>query len=192
MSKGKYSSKNGTGNKKRLVIGICGLILAAVLICMIGGRSSSDAEELNQASQSTESGTAQNEQQTDGAQSPETEFSANTAEEENLVLVTTQYGTVTYPAAFSDVIQIRTEMCNNVAVLKFEAQLDNAQAALFDICYGEMDGDPLTQIVQEDGTVIKVYMEVYQPPVGLNEDDINTFYAAQEVLNDVLASMQGA
>lgn len=116
-------------------------------------------------------------------------FSVEWMEEDDRIYVTSQYGTLAYSAAFSDVVQVRGVYDEDVAVLKFEGLIGDAAVELFDIRYGETEGELLRQVQTESGETVDAYLTIHDQPQGLSEDDLNTFYAAQEILNEVMASL---
>lgn len=208
MAKERYKNKKVRNKKWMWGIGACLVLLAAVIFWMNRDGNSTQTPEGNDAyamnatpagrdetadTLSTEAAeTMEIVESTDNSESLEAAFSAVLTEESKIIKVTTQYGTVEYPAAFSDVIQTRTEFRGGVAVLKFEGRIGDAMVELFDICYGEMEDEPLRQIRLEDGTLVYVYLVTYDPPQDMEEDELNTYYAAQEILNDVISSIMEA
>lgn len=112
-----------------------------------------------------------------------------TAEEqgENVVL-TTEYGTLQYPAAFSDVVVVKAMEHGEGRALEFYGRIADQELPLFTIWFGYDHGDLIGTLVEEDGTGVEVYLEIFELEETLAEGDQNTYYAAQEIVNTVLAS----
>lgn len=117
-------------------------------------------------------------------------FSVDMKEQDDVIEVSTIFGTLTYPSAFSDVIQVYAEQIEEVSKLKFVGIIGEEQLGLFDICYGGTSGDFVKQIILEDGTTMNVYIILYDLPENMSEDDFNTFCAAQEIVNDIVTSIE--
>ena len=170
MAKGKYQNKANT--KKSMIPGIAvGLVIVAVILgWMIAGNGEDHSDLPKETVGHTEPSGEVETKATEPAETilPETTqwteptepsepvvfaFPVDVSEEDQVMTVTTQYGTVKFSAAFSDVVQLGSQYRDGMAVLQFKGLIGDRLVELFDICYGESDGDLIREITLEDGTV---------------------------------------
>lgn len=111
----------------------------------------------------------------------------STAEQENSIVVSTTYGTVKYPFAFSDLLVVEAVTFADYAVLEFHAMIDDAEVKLFALFFNGTDGMPIGTL-QVDGDTYVVTSQLYEAE-NISDDNMVTFYAAQETFNDVLSSL---
>ena len=99
------------------------------------------------------------------------------------VFVNTKYGDIKYPYAFSDVIKVQEMDDGNSYLLV--AETEEFSAEIYSVCFAAKDG----VYVGKTSSNVTVSLEVYDTPEEIDENLMNTFYAAQETLNDVIISI---
>ena len=104
---------------------------------------------------------------------------------EDRMLIQTAYGEIAYPYAFSDVIKVNTKKINAVTEYIFVLVTDDFSEELYTVSFGEGKG----VLIGKTSENVEVYMEAYLTEKPLSEDTETTFYAAQETINDVIASI---
>lgn len=109
-------------------------------------------------------------------------------EQGNQVRVETSYGTVCFPFAFSDVIQVEAKNLGSVTALCFYADLHSSTHQLFTLWFNREEHIPLGDLIM-DGKEVSVTAELFEAPSKLGQGEQNTFLAAQECFNDVVASL---
>jgi hypothetical protein len=114
----------------------------------------------------------------------------STTETDGSVVIKTTFGNSRYPAAFSDLITVKAQSGEASASLQFFAQIDSKEIPVFTVHYGGSEGRPFGILsLSGDTDEITVAVAFADPPAGLSADDLTTFQAAQEVFNEILASM---
>ncbi len=112
----------------------------------------------------------------------------NISEQNHLVIAATEYGKIQYPYAMSDVIRIVSARYSDYASFEFRGTLDDKEVLFYTLWIGKVQGMSAGFAVDRGGNLHGVYFEIAQVPKGLRESDLNTFFAAQETINDVLNS----
>ena len=103
-------------------------------------------------------------------------------------IVTTQYGKIMYPFSFSDLIHVvpkRTETCE---LLEFYGKLEHGEYLLYTLWLGKEQGTYVGIVKDRAGEPVDVYLEMAPTPSDLQGWDENSFFAAQETVNEVLSS----
>ena len=111
------------------------------------------------------------------------------AQEEDRMVVTTSYGRLYFPFAFSDVIRVCTAEQTEPETLLFSAYLEETEYPLFSIVFGSAEGIPVGTLTPEDGTALSVTAHIFSADEGMEPGMQQTFYAAQESVNDVIGSL---
>lgn len=106
-----------------------------------------------------------------------------------VVEITTSYCVVKYPIAFQDQIRVDAENQEDRAELKFSVLLNNAEYPLYSLIFGGNEGIPVGTLTRKDGTVVSVAILFCQADESLDMESLQSFYAVQETLNDVLQSL---
>ena len=158
----KENNQRGKSTNKIVPITLftfAGVILIAILLCLALNRGqrqvqTTDVGDSDATVPATTVSEATNEENIQNNEKNDAMFSAALSEEGDTIAVSTQYGKLVYPAAFSEVIQIQTETENGVSTLKFVGEIGDDKAELFDVCYGEAGGELIKQIQLEDGSKI--------------------------------------
>lgn len=99
------------------------------------------------------------------------------------MVISTKYGDISYPYAFSDVIKVN-ELDEGKSFV-FIVATNDFSSEIYKICFEADEGTYLGKTLEEKTVSIKVY----DVPEEIREDSLTTFYAAQETLNDVIASI---
>lgn len=106
---------------------------------------------------------------------------------EDAMIVETTYGTVKYPYAFSDLINVEAKTFKDYAVLEFSAAIDDTDYKLYTLFFNGEADMPIGKILV-DGKTYAVTAQFHDVS-GISDDDMVTFYAAQETFNDVVNSL---
>lgn len=166
---GKYSKKQQKKKKNMRPVWkvVLALVLGALVVCAVAiGFSRNTTEE----------------------KTPVKELLVQSIQEqEDTVLVETTYGTVKYSAAFSEIIDVKAETFPDHAVLTFHVVMDEAVEKLYALYFNADEGVPVGTL-EVDGEVYVVTSQFYDAK-NLSEENMITFYAAQETINDVLISL---
>jgi flavodoxin len=109
-------------------------------------------------------------------------------EQGDVLVVKTTYGTIQYPAAFSDLIRIETETFEKDAQMVFSAFVGEEEVKLYTLYFNRAVGIPLGTLTV-DGVKYAVTAEIHDL-VYANEDNRLTYQAAQETFNDVAMSLE--
>ena len=152
------------------------------LLCGCG----SEAEEAPAASVPAEESPAVESTVPEEEKLPGLTIISETVDGESVVLETS-YCTVKYPFAFSDVVKAEAIMDEDCAALRFNALLGDKALPAFDLEFFGGSGTELGTMETEGGTApVSVS---FHDPEGLGEGEESTFYAVQEIFNDVLQSL---
>ena len=108
-------------------------------------------------------------------------------EQEDAVLVSTTYVAVKYPYAFSDIVSVETETFEDYAVLEFGAIIGDATHKAYSLIFNGEEGMPVGTL-QHDGETYVITVQFHDAD-GVGEENMATFYAAQETFNDVVNSL---
>lgn len=107
------------------------------------------------------------------------------------MVVDTSYGEVKFPYAFSDLIRVEAFNQGNQTALTFTARIGGQDEKLYTIWFNSPEGTAAGSMDLKDGEdPVTVTLVFYQPDAELSEGDRTTFYATQETVNDVLASLE--
>ena len=104
-------------------------------------------------------------------------------DEENM-LIETMYGNIKYPYAFSDLIRVNRVENKGSVKITFSVTTDDFSAEIYEVSFGEGTGMKLGAI---NGT--HVFVNIVELQQNITENEKNIFYAAQETVNDVIASI---
>ena len=104
--------------------------------------------------------------------------------------VSTSWCDVKYPTAFADVIRVEAVSENNVAELRFHAVIQGAEYAAFSLVFGGEGDMPVGALVLPNGETVTVGVRMHPTPEELDENNQITFFATQEMFNDVEASLR--
>ncbi|MBR6740975.1 MAG: hypothetical protein IKM04_07925 [Clostridia bacterium] len=112
-------------------------------------------------------------------------------EDGDLVVVTTTYGSFSYPFAFTDVLSYEASTDDSSAAkLNFYADIDENKYILFTLNFGISEGIFIGRLnVGEEGGQTDVSVVFYDTPEALSNDELTTYYAAKELFNDIEQSL---
>lgn len=106
-------------------------------------------------------------------------------------VVDTSYLTVEYPYAFSDLIRVKAINQEEQTALSFCGFINGEEQELYTLWFNGSDGQTVGSFDLEDGKKpVVVTLAFYTPSAQLQGDDRTTFFAVQETVNDVIASMK--
>lgn len=107
------------------------------------------------------------------------------------LVVDTSYMDVEFPYAFSDLIRVEAVGQGNQTGLAFSATIAGESRELYTLWFNGKDGQTVGIFDPEDGAgAVVVTLVFYNVDAQLQDDDRTTFFATQETVNDVLASMK--
>lgn len=102
-------------------------------------------------------------------------------------VVTTDLYEFTYPEGMIDVIRVAEG--EGTGNLEFFAALTSGEQKIFDMKYDSTSGNFTVEFEKSGGKKILVSFVMYGVPETLDESDKMTFCAAQEAVNDVVATL---
>lgn len=107
------------------------------------------------------------------------------------LVVSTSYLNVEFPYAFSDLVRVEAVGQGNQRGLEFSAKIAGEDRELYTLWFNGKDGQMVGSFDPEDGKgPVVVTLAFYNVDPQLQGDDRTTFFATQETVNDVLASMR--
>ena len=109
-----------------------------------------------------------------------------------MVTVTTSYCVLRYPFAFSDIIRAEVADQAGRGELMFYANVNNTDCPMFSIGFDSAGGIPVGILPLSDGTTVSVTAQIFKADESMDPDILQTFYAAQECINDVISSLTDA
>lgn len=111
-----------------------------------------------------------------------------TKEEDTDILVKTSYCVLKYPFAFSDMVKITVMQEDS---LLFAAIPGEEEVPAFALRFGVPAGIPVgTLQLPVNGESISVGIDLFTIPDSLAEEHHSSFYAVQEIINDLIASLE--
>ena len=104
-------------------------------------------------------------------------------------VIQTPFGELAYPGMWTDKVAHEiTEEGEDFRVV-FRSTLKDAEAELFTLCYGAVPEGGYV-MGEQDGVTISVVMSSLSPEDAPDEDTLNTLYALQESVNDLLTQLR--
>ena len=119
---------------------------------------------------------------------PDDSVIMSTHEKDDRVIVSTVYGNLNYPFAYSDLLQIVPVTDEGGVALEFYGKLEHGNYLLYTLWLGKEQGKPVGTVFHRNGDAVNVYLEMAKKPWRTKHSDENSFYAAQETVNDILRS----
>ncbi len=110
-------------------------------------------------------------------------------EEGETVVLRTSYASFKYPYAFSDILQMNVVSEGQERRLEFTARIVDMEAKLFDLCFYSQEGIAAGSL-ELAGQSVPVSVVIYDPGREVEGESLATYYAAQELLNDIIFSME--
>lgn len=181
---GKYEKKTKRGFPVWIVLVLVVCVAAAAVVLIHGGIPGMPGNDPTGSAET--SGATETPTET----TPETLLQILSSEEQGeYVVVTTNYCTVRYPFAFSDLIRVAAESGDREA-LTFSVLIGDTAVDMFAIYFDDSGAIDLGSVtVDEDGQIRALTADIWTVPDILDEDGRNTYLAAQESFNDVVASL---
>ena len=111
----------------------------------------------------------------------------STEEKDGLVKVSTSYADFSYPAEFAELIHIEIENHGKYATIHFTTTIGGEEKDIYTF-YFNREAEFKVGVLQMAGESCVVNAVVYEPD-GIAEEDLLSYYAAQETFNDVMMSL---
>ena len=92
-----------------------------------------------------------------------------------------------YSGELSDVIVVTEQ--EGTSDLEFAVKLSNSQARIFTLHFNADEGELVTFVTDKAGNRVPVAFDMATVPEKLSEADANTFYMAQDAVNEIVASL---
>lgn len=200
---GKYERKKpAKARKKKSWIFVVLLAVAVVLlavVAMLPGVKGNHHQDTFPTEQAEVPVTQEGVGQTVPESVPETEVTEparkeltieSVQQQDAMMVLQTSYGTMKYSFAFSDLIEAVAINGNSQAALEWYVHIGEADYLLFTITFNGSEGELLgTMVIEADQPAEPVHMVFCAADEKLEDSGLQTFYAAQEVVNDVIASL---
>jgi len=112
-----------------------------------------------------------------------------------MVTVDTSYGEVEYPAGYEEIVSAEKTAADDSEEYVFYAMLNGEKIKVYTISFSESEvsdkGELIGTTLNGDGETVKIYLLPEEDIVSddMPDEDKNLVYAAQETLNDVVASL---
>lgn len=107
------------------------------------------------------------------------------------VIVHTSYAELAFPFAFSDMIHVAADNQGDYAVLRFFVCLNDGQYPIFNLVFNAESVFHLGTIyLDDDMPAAVVSAEFCDPDDSIDQVNMSSFYAAQEVFNDIVTSLE--
>lgn len=190
-----FSEKNMT---KMFVLGVVGIILILMIVVVVmligkGGDDPDPAESSNTPTQSnapvTEPPIA-SEPLNSEESIPELKIES-VEEQEKIVLITTTYGTMSYPSAFSELIETDVYFGDGTGCIIFSARVSGETQTVYSILFNNESGIDVGSLkIEGVESPVRVSVVFYDPPESLKDGDLISYLAAQETFNDIVVSLE--
>ncbi len=133
-----------------------------------------------------------NTEKTEQAEVTRKELTIDSVEQsDNMMIVNTSYGAMRYPYAFSDLVEIAAVNKEEQSSLEWYVLLGESKYLMFTVTFNGIDGTLLGTMAVENGKPAEpVYMQFFSADDQLEGADLETFSAVQEILNDVIVSLE--
>ena len=209
---GKYEKKRPARSSRMMnrVFFWCFVVVIAVIVflaVLILGKGAGDSETTSQTEpeQTLQLQTTGEKEIMEGTQSqpsnegalledqtapPLLELSLESIEQDaQTMAVKTSYCVLRYPFAFSDIIRVEVAEQMGRGALVFYANLNNTDWPMFSLSFDDAGGLPVGTLPLSDGTTVSVKAQIFETDEAMDPDMRQTFYAAQECINDVISSL---
>ena len=110
-------------------------------------------------------------------------------DDHQMVTVTTNFCSVKYPYAFSDLVRVETVNEDAKTALLFTAYINGVKTNIYELVFGGQSGTKVGDLAV-DGETVGVFVVFYPAVPGQDESSRLAFIAAQETINDVTASLR--
>ena len=99
-------------------------------------------------------------------------------------------GELTFPGFWTDKVTHETVENGEDLQIVFRSALKDAQIELFRLCYGTASEEGFLIGKMADGTAVSVVMRSIEPDDVWSKETLDTLYALQESVNDLLVQLQ--
>ncbi len=169
------------------------MIVVVIMLCAKGGEDPESSDSSNIPAQSdapiTEPPIA-SEPLNSEVNIPELKIES-LEEQEQIVLITTSYGTMSFSSAFSELIGTDVYFGDGTGCIIFSARVGGENQTVFSLLFNNESGiDVGTLKLDGVETPIRVSVVFYDPPASIAGDDLISFLAAQETFNDIVVSLE--
>lgn len=94
---------------------------------------------------------------------------------------------LTYSGELADVIVVKE--VSNLSGLEFSVKLSQTEVHIFTLHYNTAEGDFVTVLEDAKGNKVPVAFQMATIPEALSEADAQTFYRAQDAVNEIAESL---
>ena len=102
----------------------------------------------------------------------------------------TPYGELTFPGLWTDKVAHETVKDGENVQIVFRSTLKDAEVELFRLCYGAVPEESFVLGQMADGVSVSVVMGSIEPEEAWSQETLDTLYALQESVNDLLVQLQ--
>ena len=102
----------------------------------------------------------------------------------------TPYGELSFPGFWTDKVTHETIENGEDLQIVFRSTLKDAEIELFRLCYGEVSEGGFVIGQMADGALVSVVMSSIEPNDAWSQETLDTLYALQESVNDLLVQLQ--
>lgn len=183
------NQKQNKGQNRIVVLLTCVVaVLLAVLIWLLVDRFGTPAPGQADGAGETTAETSGTVQTTEPEVMMPLEIGGIERDGEQMV-ITTSYGVLKYPFAFSDLLRVEAENTGSGSTLAFSVVIGEETYPVYALHFGGSEG-MLLGSVTVDGATASVYAEFAEKPDSLLDADAVTYQAVQETFNDIAASLR--
>ncbi len=189
-----YSEKKMTKVFVSVFVGIILvlMIVVVIMLCANGGDDTEPSESSNIPAQSgavTEPPIA-SEPLNSEVVIPELKIES-VEEQEDIVLITTSYCSMSYSSAFSELMGTDVYFGDGTGCIIFSARVGGGNQTVYSLLFNNESGIDLGTL-KLDGVSepIRVSVVFYDAPASLTGDNLISYLAAQETFNDVVVSLE--
>ena len=110
---------------------------------------------------------------------------------EPMMQIETDYGSISYPAEWKDVLKVDETLQENGVTLTLSTEVEGTKYELFKVSLGEGPGEQQGTVTAPDGTEQPVFIEIHDLPdlSALSPEEQDRLYGMQEGVNDVISAL---
>ena len=94
-----------------------------------------------------------------------------------------------YSGQWKDLIRTKEVKTEDKVGLQFSVLLSTGETPIFTLYYNSDEAELVTVLTDAQGNKVPVAFEMNTIPENLGENDANTFYQAQDAVNEILESL---
>ncbi len=111
-------------------------------------------------------------------------------EEDKLMNIDTEYGSLNYPQHWQDELQTEKIMADEILTVSFMTKIDGKTYPLFKVLINDDEATTVGSLKDEKGVSRNVSIEAEEPDISdLSEASQNQIYAMQEDLNSLIDAL---